>query len=779
MVLNELAHLAPLSNSILSLVLLVLWSAQREERHALYWSGAHALRALMFLLWFYLQEGNAFPGDRLLLLTIYAVEVTWYVQGTFFFMRSLERMHQARQVFVAVMGVMLVANLADPRWGEVCGALIHGALHAWVGYQLWRSHKAFRVVAAVQFAGALLSVAAALRFGEVTGKPMFYFGIMTLHAANLMTMVYLFVKDVTQRFPSAAQHLSDALWIHDRQGIVVFANPACARLFGREAVSEIVGRRITEFMPILTDEMVRDVHLKLSDPSVSHPLHHAFQCPRPDGSSFPAEALVSPFQQGVHLYCMAQLRDISERQAQAERLRRASEVDEVTELANRHALNRCLREKVHGPASHALLFLDLDHFKRINDSLDHALGDQLLRSLGERLRHVVGPQGFVARFGGDEFAILVSDEQGFSLKDEALDLAQRLNQHLRMPFVLDGLSVTVTGSVGVALMPEHASDGNGLLRCADNAMYAAKRGGRNQMCLFNPAQEQRVRDSFILDSELRRALGSDEFHLVYQPIVGGAEQGQALCKVEALLRWNSSRLGFVPPDRFIPVAEDSGLVVPLGNWVLNEGCRQLAEWRQVGAGAAGQLIMSVNVAASQLADQAFLDVVRRALQRHSLKPSDLELELTERILIEEDPQVSHNLNALHAMGVRLALDDFGTGYSSLNYLNRFRLDTLKMDRSFIGDLETDRRCQDLTRHIIAMGQTLGLKLVAEGVETTGQAERLIGYGCDFLQGYLFAKPLKAKDLAGQYFESTLSEGGVAPTGNQALSMPLVSMKPMT
>ena len=596
----------------------------------------------------------------------------------------------------------------------------------------------------------LLNLAFAFRLQDPDILPALYGVAFAVKTASMLGLLYVVQHEARQRFPNAMRFLAEGIWVHDRQGRILFANPACASFFGYDSVACFENRRVQDFMPFITQEVMSRHYLRLSSQTEQFPLRFEHICRNRHGHTISFEALVSPYWQGGQLFFLSQLRNIEERKRQEQLLQLAANVDDVTELASRYALNEQLRTLLHHdaePVACALIFMDLDHFKRINDSLGHMLGDQLLHAVAERLRQLVTPSICVARFGGDEFVVMLTDTSAERAREEGLMLAGQIHEAFRRPFSLGAMEVVVTISTGMAVYPTQAQDADMLLRYADSAMYAAKRAGRNQHCLFDASLARAVQDSLSIDMALRQALDSNEFSLVYQPIID-VWSGQ-WCKVEALVRWHSPSLGFVSPDRFIPVAEESGLIVPLGLWILREACRQLGVWQRGADATLAQVRMSVNVAAWQLADSNFIRDVEQALQEAGIAASSLELELTERTLIEEDPVISASLEALRQMGVKLALDDFGTGYSSLNYLSRFRLDTLKIDRSFIIELETNQRCRDLTRHIIGMGRTLGLVLVAEGVETRAQADLLTQFGCEQLQGYLFSRPLAAAELVRQ------------------------------
>ena len=388
-----------------------------------------------------------------------------------------------------------------------------------------------------------------------------------------------------------------------------------------------------------------------------------------------------------------------------------------------------------------VLFLDLDKFKRVNDSFGHAIGDELLRQTAHRIYGVLRPDDVLARFGGDEFIIVIADLAPGTAAQMATRCAERVIGAMACRFDLSHHAIAVSASVGVACYPLHGSDSDMLIRNADIAMYEAKKAGRGELRFFNDAMNAAAKDALVIDGALRGAIEAGEFSLLYQAIVD-ARTGEP-AKVEALLRWHSAALGWIAPDRFIPVAEDSGMIVAIGTWVLDEACRQMARWRD---GPLGGVTISINVSAWQLADPAFVTLVERALANNGLEGHRLELELTERVLIDDGGQVRAVLRRLRALGVSISLDDFGTGYSSLSYLTRFQLNTLKIDRAFVMDIEHSERSNNLVNAIIAMGHSLGLQLVAEGVETAGQAAMLEKMGCHYLQGYHFSRPITPDEL---------------------------------
>ncbi|MDX5372573.1 MAG: EAL domain-containing protein [Pseudomonadaceae bacterium] len=416
--------------------------------------------------------------------------------------------------------------------------------------------------------------------------------------------------------------------------------------------------------------------------------------------------------------------------------------DALTNLPNR-LLVRDRMEQAIGHARRdgkqvALLFLDLDNFKTINDSLGHAAGDELLQGVAQRLREVVRDIDTVSRQGGDEFLVVLADVEDLGAVSA---LAARLQQHLVEPFCLKGMQIVSSSSIGISLYPGDGEDFDTLLKHADTAMYQAKSAGRNTYCFFDAQMNADIRERLGLEQDLRQALVRGEFVLHYQPIVD--LQGGRLQGAEALLRWNHPQRGLLAPDLFIRVAEQSGLIAEIGEWVLDEACRQAMLWLAAGL---PRLVVSVNLSAVQFRRGDLQPLVGAALDRYGLPPNCLELELTESILLQDSPAFIEQLQRLKALGVRLAIDDFGTGYSNLSYLQRFQVDKLKIDQSFVRRLNDSPQDQAIVTAIVQMARSLGLYTTAEGIEEERTSQRLADLGCYQGQGYLFARPMSAADF---------------------------------
>ncbi|HEX6036760.1 putative bifunctional diguanylate cyclase/phosphodiesterase, partial [Longimicrobium sp.] len=445
------------------------------------------------------------------------------------------------------------------------------------------------------------------------------------------------------------------------------------------------------------------------------------------------------------------LSDITEQKVAEELLLHHALHDVLTGLPNRSLmidrLGLALRRVARSGGTLAVLFLDLDGFKVVNDSLGHATGDRLLDAVARRLEGCLRPADTVARLGGDEFSVLLED-----LRDaaEARAVAERVHDALREPFPLDGRPVFTTASIGIAVGGAGATP-ESLLRDADTAMYRAKSGGRARCEVFDPTMHTTAVARLALETDLRAALDREEFELAYQPVVSLADG--RITGFEALARWRHPERGLLSPSEFISVAEETGLIVPLGRWVLREACRQLREWiRRYGA----ELSVNVNLSPRQFVDGGLARDVSAALRDADLPAPFLKLEITEGLLMGEAGPVASMLDELKALGVELCIDDFGTGYSSLSYLHRFPIDTLKIDRSFVSRLSADGQSEQIVRTILVLAQTLNLSAVAEGVETPEQAEQLRSMGCEFAQGFRFARPLPGEEAGAMIWRQRLA-----------------------
>jgi diguanylate cyclase (GGDEF)-like protein len=386
----------------------------------------------------------------------------------------------------------------------------------------------------------------------------------------------------------------------------------------------------------------------------------------------------------------------------------------------------------------AVLCLDLDNFKNVNDTLGHVLGDKLLCAASKRLKDLVRETDMIARLGGDEFAIL---QTGVEKAGHAATFAQRVIATINQPYDLDGHQVVVSTSVGIAIAPEDGDSTEQLLRNADMALYRAKSDGRSTFRYFEPEMDEQLQTRRLLEMDLRDAVARDEFQLLYQPQVDAITERITGC--EALLRWNSPTRGVVPPSEFIPLAEEIGLIVPIGEWVLKQACREAATWPN-------NVRVAVNLSPAQFKNRSLVQSVINALAISGLEATRLELEITESVLLHENETTLATLHQLRGFGIKISMDDFGTGYSSLSYLRSFPFDKIKIDRSFIKDISDKGDCAAIVKAVAGLGKGLGIATTAEGVETLDQLRHVRAEGCTEVQGYFFSEPQSVADLR-EYF----------------------------
>jgi diguanylate cyclase (GGDEF)-like protein/PAS domain S-box-containing protein len=556
------------------------------------------------------------------------------------------------------------------------------------------------------------------------------------------------LKAAHERFRSAFENAPIGMVMVDLEGSIIRANPALGSIVGRSPAA-LVGTSVLDLTHLddresTAGELRRLIATGADGYQIEKRYIHR------DGGEVWVSVSVSCVRDEIEnpLYLIAQVEDVTERRALRERLAYAAIHDPLTALPNRELfmdrLEMTLRRASRGRHQVAVMFLDLDRFKLINDSLGHDVGDRILCTVANRLSHVMRESDTLARFGGDEFTVLCGDVTD---EGDALEVAQRLVKAMGEPLALPSGEIFVSLSVGIALSSDDSESGAELLRNADVAMYRAKERGPSRIEIYAADTEQSVVSRLRTSNELHRALERDELELHYQPVVD--LQTERLVGMEALVRWRHPTRGLLLPYEFIALAEDSGLIVPLGAWVLNEACRQTAAWtalRTTAATDTGPLRISVNVSALQLAEPAFPGQVADAIEASGLDADQLWLEITESALMRDDDDAGLILRSLRGLGLHVEIDDFGTGYSSLSYLQRFPVETLKIDRSFVDDLDQRSENAAIVRAILGLGDSLGLSIVAEGVERPVQATRLQALGCQYAQGYLFGKPLPASAL---------------------------------
>ncbi len=550
-----------------------------------------------------------------------------------------------------------------------------------------------------------------------------------------------------ERIEVTLQSIGDGVITTDDRGHINYLNPVAEQL---------VGCRLAEARGLAFGDVV---HLfdQLTGAPLASPIENSQFGKRISGVSrtavlrdrhgkeYGVQNSVAPIlgKSGLLMGAVMVIQDVSDARALSQRLAYLAHHDGLTDLPNRVLF----QDRVHQACQYAqrrrsrfaVIFMDLDHFKHVNDSLGHAVGDELLKTIAQRLTHTLRGSDTVCRLGGDEFVMLLSEISG---PDDVGEVAKKILREVAVPCMLEGTEVNVGISLGIAVYPGDGEDPETLMKHADAAMYRSKREGRNRYQFFSKEVDQAASVRLRLEADIRRGLGEGQFIAHYQPVIDAAS-GRPVA-LEALARWDRPGHGLQGPLGFITVAEESGLILPLGAAMLRQACEQLRAWRDT---ALGHITIAVNVSPVQLADAGFVDRVTSTLQSTGVDGAQLAFEITESTLMADPVATLEVLTRLKALGIRIAIDDFGTGYSSLSHLKRFPVDIVKIDRSFVRDLETDPDDRELAKAIVAMSKSLRLRVVAEGVETDTQAEMLTAMGCTSLQGYLYAKPADAATVS--------------------------------
>ncbi len=558
------------------------------------------------------------------------------------------------------------------------------------------------------------------------------------------------IADITERqnmmenlrkLSVAVEQSPASVMITNVDGLIEYVNPKFVEVTGYE-IDEVLGKdpRILKSgstSPESYEEMWQSI-------TSGTEWRGEFQNRKKNGELFWEFASISPIttEEGEITHFLAVKEDISLRKEYEKRLIHQANFDDTTGLPNRYmAFDRMSRAFVRARRNNskvALLFIDLDRFKRVNDTLGHQTGDAALKSAGQRIASCLRDEDTVARFGGDEFVVILS---GIISPQDARSVAEKIQKAFKKPISIRETEVFVSPSIGISLWPEDGANPEDLVRCADTAMYRAKAAGRNAYRFFTSEMDEKSQAQALIENQLRPALEREELYLHYQPIIDIATK--KIVRAEALLRWQNVELGAVGPADFVPIAEEIGLIVPIGDWVLKAACREAASWQ---SSDNPSLKIAVNISTRQFRDTSLLDTVSEALRESGLAPERLEIEITESLFMDDFPEVTRSMNELKDLGVTMSVDDFGTGYSSLSYLRRFPVDVLKIDRSFVMDVLSDPENTTLVETIVSMAHSLKLEVIAEGVETEEQLAFLRGLGCEFAQGFLFSRPVSASDF---------------------------------
>ncbi|MDH1264143.1 EAL domain-containing protein [Pseudomonas sp. GD03944] len=616
------------------------------------------------------------------------------------------RTRELNEQYLKPMGISAMLDASIRIGGEVVGVL---CLEHTGGPRVWQPDE-------IAFAGELADQYAQVLINQ-----------QRRHATSALHL-----------FQRAVEQSASAFILLDRDGLVEYVNPSFTAITQYSA-DEVQGRRLSE-LPALENlsDLLFDSASSLSD---HNSWQGEFKSRRKNLEPYWSHLSLSKVHadDGSLTHYIGIYEDITEDKHSQQRIERLAYSDNLTGLGNRYAFIRALENRfTHSsgkPAS--LLLVDIDNFKRINDSLGHQTGDKLLISLARRLRNSLTPSGILARFASNEFAILLEGTNA----EGGQRIAQQVLHTLDKPLFVDNQLISITGSVGLACAPEHGDDPQTLMKHAGLALHKAKANGKHQLQVFTEALNAEANYKLFVESNLRRALTQNELEVFYQPKLC-LKTGQLL-GLEALLRWQHPEKGMIRPDQFISVAEETGLIIPIGKWVVRQACRMSKQLEAIGLGS---LQVAINLSPKQFSDPDLVGSIASILQEEQLNPSLLELELTESLLLEATDDTRHQLSRLKSLGLTLAMDDFGTGYSSLSYLKKFPIDVIKIDRSFIKDIPENQDDKEITSAVIAMAHNLKLKVVAEGIETAAQLSFLRRQQCDIGQGYLFDRPIAGREL---------------------------------
>jgi len=547
----------------------------------------------------------------------------------------------------------------------------------------------------------------------------------------------------------------DAIACTDAQGMIITWNPAAEQTFGWRQ-DEIFSRPLADMFEdgSLTNEFSRAKRFLKGQYSRYHGELEAVTAKRKDGTEFTAALSLTGWASPDGRFVTAFIRDVSEQRLTEERIRFLAHHDPLTELPNRTLFNDRLSQAMaiarRNGGRVGLMLLDLDNFKDINDTLGHGVGDRLLQNIAERLNGHIRDTDTVARLGGDEFAIVLPQ---FRSASDTLSYAKRIIEIVGEPMTIEGHEVQVGTSIGVALYPDDGHDIEHMVSHADMAMYQAKADGRNTFRLFAEQMNAEVKDRKQMLADMREALDGNGFQLAFQPQVQLADQ--SIVGSEALLRWHHIDRGHVSPGRFIPVAEQGGLIVDLGEWVVRAACEQIGAFDKAGL---PPIKIAVNISSVQFRRGNLVECTRDILERTGVSPDRLEFEITESVVMTDVEKAIKTMQELDAMGVRLSMDDFGTGYSSLSYLRQFPIQKIKIDKSFVQDIEIEENSMEIVNAIIGLSRSLNITVVAEGVETEGQLAKLREAGCELVQGFYYGRPMAALD-----FETWMADWPKTPT----------------
>jgi diguanylate cyclase (GGDEF)-like protein/PAS domain S-box-containing protein len=544
-----------------------------------------------------------------------------------------------------------------------------------------------------------------------------------------------------QQLKALIENSNEVIAIINEFGVINYINASVHRVLGNHH-NDIIGTSIFQYLePEDVDFVSNQLKVVLQSPRI--PITHQIKLIHNDGGTRWCEIihtnhLDDPLIKGI----VINFRDVTEQKLSQEKIHHMAYYDYLTGLPNRRMIDKKLTSELIVAESNnsilAIMFLDLDGFKHLNDILGHEIGDLLLKMVAERITSAFQNRGFIGRLGGDEFVIITSNMRDY---EEIQDLAQKAIETLEAPFYINEFELHITSCIGVSVYPYAGMDVSTLIKNADVAMYRAKQEGNSNFQIYSPSMNENSLKMFILKNDLKKAIENTQLEIYYQPRVNPTSL--EICGAEALIRWNHPKYGLVSPGEFIPLAEETGLIIPIGQWIIKEVCQQNSDWQKE---KLDPIRISVNLSPMQLLQTNFVANLKYLLNETMLDPRWLELEITESMLLNKEDQVLKTLDQINELGISIALDDFGTGYSALNYLKNFKFDVIKIDRSILMDIPVDQESYEIAYAIVKLAQRLNKSVVAEGVETLEQLKLIQQMGCDEYQGYLCSKPINKRDF---------------------------------
>src|SRR5450830_5643 len=721
---------------LLIIVLIFPWFKNRQNWYAFSWAYGQASMSAGIAISLF---GNAGWIQQIILALLLTLSIVGFSIGTECFIGNNDRKNRHRVWMASSCFAILTSTLwiySDKLIASFT-ALALGCALLWSGYRLVSYQNNYRWLGYVLIVRGFFNVLNAFDLVPLNIQYWFVFSVL-VKTVSILCLIYAVQEKNRQRYVHAINSLSSGFVILDLQGYIHVINEAGAQLLGYPKATALVGEYVAGRLLGVNRHDVETYFQDFSLGKRGYPMVDSFILRHQSGVFVSLEVTASPYIEQGRLYCMMQILDISERKKKDEQLFYAANYDSVTGCLNRYGLVTTLSGLIArcdvDLSSFSILVIDINRFKRFIDSFGHIVADSVLKQVSERLKKFLRPSDLLGRLSGDQFVIVLTDVAPGESIEAASYFSDLVLGAFSQSFTLTHQSVKLSASIGIANYPEHGSDPEELIRNADIAMSAGRNADNKRYSFFEKEMTSYARDAMI-DSALRAAISGNELHLVYQPIVDA--YSNEVKKIEVLLRWSSCSFGTISPDRFIPIAEQSDLIVELGTWVLNQACHEFSKLKH----CLDSVRLSINISSRQLIDPEFFNVIDNALSCNHLLPQQLELELTERVLIDDGPSVQSVLSRLSTLGVGISLDDFGTGYSSLSYLTRFQINTIKIDRSFVFDMETSLRHKNLVAAIIAMAHSLEMEIVAEGVETQLQADSLTEMACHYLQGYLISRPV--------------------------------------